>query len=346
MADHARQPQPRLTEDVTAAAAEGMDFFELLRRLERGGRLFGRGSRPDREPARLGQQLRLGFAVRDVAALTPAAERTPARVSTALFGLLGPEGPLPLHLTRWALDRLAQRWFVAGVEGATSDTTFVDFANLLQHRMIALYYRAWADQTPAVQEERASDGRMRTILAALAGADGPALRGEKLAQAASLGHQIFGPERLAGLLSAALGVPVEIEEFVGAWSEIPRRLQSRLGAAHAALGRGATVGPRVYSRQNRIEIRVGPLTLSDYEDFLPGGARLATLRQALLHGIGETLDVDFRPILRGADVPAARLGAVRIGRTAWIAPPRALDARDLRLRAVVGLGTEAAREAA
>ena len=199
MADHARQPQPRLTEDVPAAGAEGMDFFELLRRLERGGRRFGHGSRPDREPARLGQHLRLGFAVRDVAALTPAAERTPARVSVALFGLLGPEGPLPLHLTRRALDRLAQRWFVAGVEGATSDTTFLDFANVLQHRMIALFYRAWADQTPAVQEERASGGRMRTILGALAGADGAALRSEKLAQAASLGHQVLGPERLAGL---------------------------------------------------------------------------------------------------------------------------------------------------
>ena len=41
-------------------SAEAMDFFELLRRLERGGRLFGRGARPDREPARLGQALRLG----------------------------------------------------------------------------------------------------------------------------------------------------------------------------------------------------------------------------------------------------------------------------------------------
>ena len=59
MADHDRQPQPGLNPDQ-------MDFFELLRRLEGDGRLFGYGGRPDREPARLGQELRLGFAIREL----------------------------------------------------------------------------------------------------------------------------------------------------------------------------------------------------------------------------------------------------------------------------------------
>ena len=345
MADHARQPQPGVN-GVSVPSAEAMDYFELLRRLERDGQLFGRGSRPDREPARLGQELRQGFSVRDVAALVPATERTPARVSAALFGLFGPEGPMPLHLTRWMLDRLAQRWFTAGVEGATSDSTFLDFANALQHRMFALFYRAWADQAPAVQEERAGGGRMRAILAAMAGAAAPSLRAEKLGQAAALGHQVLGPERLAGLVRAAVGAPVEIEEFVGAWSEMPRRLQTRLGGAHAGLGRGATLGPRIFARQSRIEIRIGPLSLADYREFLPGGARLETLRTAVLHGIGEILDVDFRPLLRAAEIPAARISAVQVGRTAWLTPARAADARDLRLRAIVGLAAEGARAAA
>ena len=345
MADQARQPQPGLSGDPVPGA-EAMDFFELLRRLERDGRLFGRGGLPDREPARLGQELRLGFAVHDVAALTPETARAPARVSAALFGLFGPEGPMPLHLTRWMLDRLAQRWFTAGVEGATSDSTFLDFANALQHRMRALFYRAWADQTPAVQGERSGGGRMRTILTAMAGAGGPSLRAEKLGQAAALGHQVLGPERLAGLVQAAVGAPVEIEEFVGAWSELPRRLQTRLGGVHAGLGRGAALGLRIFSRQSRIEMRIGPLPLAGYLDFLPGGSRLESLRDAVLHGIGETLDVDFRPLLCAAEIPSARLGSVQIGRTAWLTPARAADAGDLRLRAIVGLASEGARAAA
>ena len=75
-------------------------------------------------------------------------------------------------------------------------------------------------------------------------------------------------------------------------------------------------------------------------------ARLETLRTAVLHGIGETLDVDFRPLLRAAEIPAARISAVQVGRTAWLTPARAADARDLRLRAIVGLAAEGARAAA
>jgi type VI secretion system protein ImpH len=330
---------------MTHPPAEAMDFFELLRRLETRGLLFGRGGRPDREPARLGQEVRLGFAIRDVARLAPAEGDVPARVTVSLAGLLGPEGPMPLHLTRWVLDRLSQRWFAAGVEGATADTTFRDFADLCQHRVLALYYRAWADQRPEVQAERGSGGRVHAMATALAGA-AHALGPVKLGQAPALAHQVFGPERLTGLLTAAVGVPIQVREFVATWSAIPKRLQTRLGTAHAVLGRGAATGPRRFERQGRVELRLGPLPLGDYRAFLPGGRRLATLRLALLHAIGETLDVDVRPILRRADIPAARLGAAELGRVAWLCPGRARDADDLRLRAVVGLPAEPESEAA
>ena len=55
--------------------------------------------------------------------------------------------------------------------------------------------------------------------------------------------------------------------------------------------------------------------------------------------------MDVRPVLRARRNPAARLGAARLGRIAWL-PRRAADAADLRLRAVVGLAAEGARAAA
>ena len=341
MADNGRQPQP----DLSGRPIEQMDFFELLRTLEGGSGSFGYGGRPEREPARLGQELRMGFATHDVSALRPGSEGVPPRVTVSLLGLLGPEGPLPLHLTRRALDRLAQRWFGGDVEGATSDTTFLDFANMLQHRAMALYYRAWADQHPPVQGERDDAGRVRAMLAALSGAGADEIAPVKLGQAAALGHQVLGPERLTGLVSAAVGLPVRIAEFVGAWAMIPRRLQTRLGRADAALGRGATIGPRNFSRQSRIELRVGPLGLAGYRTLLPGGDRLRALRHAILHGLGETLDVDVRLVLRHAEIPAARLGDAVLGHIAWLAPRRDRDADDLRIRAVVGLAAEGGRAA-
>ena len=261
MADDTRQPLSDLT--GAEAAAEAFDFFELLRVLERDGRLFGHGSLPDMEPARLGQHMRLGFATADLADVEEGKEGGPTRVTVANIGLLGPEGPMPLHLTRWVLDRLSQRWFAGAGARQTSDTTFVDFVNVLQHRMIALFYRAWADAQPAVQVERRSDDRVRSMLRSMAGIGLPGtagpetqeLDGVKLSQAAALARQVDGAERLTLFLSEAFAVPVKLEEFVGVWLPVPARLQSRLGRAHAAIGKTATIGPRTFNRQSRIELR-------------------------------------------------------------------------------------------
>jgi type VI secretion system protein ImpH len=353
MADGAGQSLPHL-EDATPLS-ETFDFFELLRRLEREGRLFGRSGRLAREPARLDQHVRLGFSPRDVMQFTPEGETTPARVTVANFGLLGPEGPMPLHLTRWVMDRLSQRWFAGQEAKETSDTTFVDFVNVLQHRLTALFYRAWADATPAVQVERADGDRLLAMLRSMAGIglagtrekDSPGagigLDRVKVAQSASLAIQRDGPERLTQFLGEAFGVSVRLKEFVAAWLPVPASLQTRLGATYASLGRAATIGPRTFSRQSRIEILVGPLDLRTYLSFLPGSGRLGLFKRAVRDLIGEGLDVDLRLVLARPEVPPARLGAVQLGRTAWLpAANHAPDADDLRLRAIVGWRPEAA----
>jgi type VI secretion system protein ImpH len=353
MADDARQSFPDL--DRHEALSETYDFFELLRRLEHEGRLFGHSGRPDREPARLGQHVRLGFAVQDVVEFRQATDKVPARVTVANLGLLGPEGPMPLHLTRWVLDRLSQRWFAGANAQHTSDTTFVDFVNILQHRMIALFYRAWADAHPAVQVERSVGGRVRTMLEAMAGiglpgtknAGEPELDAVKLSQAAALASQVDGPERLTLFLAQAFNVPVQLKEFVAAWLTVPKTLQSRLGGDHVALGRSATIGPRTFSRQSRVELRVGPLNYEEFKALLPGSRRLEMLKRALRDLLGGQFDVDLRLVLARDEVPCGRIGGAQLGRTAWLARPGDKgDAEDMRMRAVVGWRPEFAEVAA
>ena len=367
MADDARQSLPDLDKldlDRVEELSDAFDFFELLRRLERRGGLFGYSGQADREPARLGQHVRLSFSAKDVVEFREAKDKTPggdkssgkvgapARVTVANLGLMGPEGPMPLHLTRWVLDRLSQRWFTGADAQQTSDTTFVDFVNILQHRMIALYYRAWADAHPAVQVERGVGGRVRAMLEAMAGIGLPGTQNTdldtvKLRQAASLASQVDGPERLTLFLAEAFKVPVQIKEFIAAWITIPTGLQTRLAKAYAGLGRGATIGPRVFNRQSRIELRVGPLGYEDFKAFLPGGQRFKLFKQAVRDMVGESLDVDLRIVLARDAVPPARIGAVQLGRTAWLArPPERGDADDMRLRTIVGWRPELAEVAA
>ncbi|TIR30642.1 MAG: type VI secretion system baseplate subunit TssG [Mesorhizobium sp.] len=355
MADDARQSLPDLDKfdpDPAEGLDDTFDFFELLRRLEQRGGLFGYSGQADREPARLGQHVRLSFSAKDVVEFREAKDRTAARVTVANLGLMGPEGPMPLHLTRWVLDRLSQRWFTGADARQTADTTFVDFVNILQHRMIALYYRAWADAHPAVQVERAVGGRVRAMLEAMAGiglpgTHNPDLDAVKLRQAAALASQVDGPERLTLFLAEAFKVPVQIKEFVAAWMTIPATLQTRLAQAYAVLGRGATIGPRVFSRQSRIELRVGPLGYEEFKAFLPGGQRLKMFKQAVRDMVGESLDVDLRIVLAREAVPQPRIGAVQLGRTTWLARPAERgDADDMRLRTIVGWRPEMAGVAA
>ncbi|WP_210528250.1 type VI secretion system baseplate subunit TssG [Rubellimicrobium arenae] len=340
MADDARRPGDDL---IAPDRAASMGFFELLRRLEASGGRFGRGGPPDREPARLGQSARLAIATGDVAQVRVG--DGPPRVDVEVIGLLGPEGPMPLHLTRWILERLSQRWFETGRDQATADRTALEFCNMLQHRMIGLYWRAWGDAQPAVHLGRGPGaGRIGATLAALAGVGLPGLRppggpmadteAVKLDHATRIAHQLPGGERLTVPLADLLDAPVRLKEFVAAWIDIPVPLQTRIARDHARLGRGAVVGERVFSRQDRIELRVGPVGLKAFVRLADDRSLRRRLRHLVLHLVGREVDVDLRPVLHRDEVPEPRLGQVALGRTAWLPTRRAADRDDLSLRRI------------
>ncbi|MEX5729115.1 type VI secretion system protein ImpH [Rhodovulum iodosum] len=338
MADDAGPSRPDLTE--SSALPPGLEaaetgFFQLLRLMETDTHRFGRDGGPEREPARLGQALRLSFATRDVESMSAG---TPPVIEVNVLGLLGPEGPMPLHMTRWVMARLSNRWFAGDKAGASSDTAFLDFCNLLQHRMIALYWRAWADARPEVQIAHGSGGGTGAMIRALAGVGLPGgecdgLRGDRhaLRHATSLAQQVQGVERLTRYLSDVIGAPVDLREFVGVWTPIPARLQTRLGQAHAGLGTGAVAGSRSFARHARVEIVVGPLDLPRFTALMQDGPARGDLRRAVLFALGHEIGADLRLVLAADDVPAARLGASRLGRTAWLTPRAPRDADDLRL---------------
>jgi type VI secretion system protein ImpH len=206
-----------------------------------------------------------------------------------------------------------------------------------------------------VQVERGVGGRVRSMLESLGGIGLPGTLNQedaladlvKLRQAGALAQQVDAPEKVTQLLTELFGVPVKLNEFIATWIEIPEALQSRIGRAYASLGRGATIGPRVFSRQGRIEIRIGPMALDNYKSFLRDGHRLPAMKRAVRDLLGEQFDVDLRVVLDRDEVPAPRIGAIQLGRTVWLARPRERgDADDMRLRTIVGWRPEPAGIAA
>lgn len=353
MADDDRHPRPDLTPAPLPDIAR-TDFFELLRQLETATMRFGRAGGAEAEPARLGQLPRQSFAVSDVADMTPG---RPGRnggkpvIAVNLLGLIGPEGAMPLHLTRWIIARQSSRWFSGTDSGATADTSFLDFVNMLQHRMLALYWRAWADARAGIHIAHDDGGRVMAMLRAMAGIGLPGthgsdswLDGASLGHATSLVQETRSPERLTRFLESVLEVPVTLAEFVGTWIDIPDHLQTRLGVRHHGLGTGAVIGARRFDRQSRAEIRLGPLSRAQFDHFTNDPQSRVRLRHALVFAQGSDMDFNLRLILAASEVLPARLGHCRIGRTVWVDPKTGVDADHLCFHDIIRTAAADVRE--
>jgi type VI secretion system protein ImpH len=305
------------------------DFFQALRRIEcEYAELprFGHSVRLVDDPLRLGQQPDCAFAPSTLAALTPAENDRPARLEQHFFGLGGPNGPLPLHLTEYVRER----------ERNHADSASKRFLDVFHHRLLSLFYRAWAEARPAVSHDRPDDDYWSARLAALCGRGMPSLLNQglipdtaKLHFSGHLSAQTRYPDGLKAILKDYFGLPVEIEEYVGQWLELPER--SRVGVTANQLGIDFCIGRHVWDRQHTFRIRVGPLTLDEYRGMLPDGEPFKHLVAWVAEYLGHELDWDLNLILQQPQIPTLQLnGELRLGFNTWLGQPKE-DADDLIL---------------
>lgn len=317
-------------------AASQHDLFHVLRWLDAlsgANALIGRASHPREEPVRLGQEPSLCFAPSLVATVAArSASSAPARVTIRGLGLFGPNGPLPHHLTEHAHER-AQTF---------GDATFTAFADLFHHRLIALFYRAWADAQVVVDHDRPGPARIDAYIANLigktdrGGEDDERLRRHSLYFHA--GHwvrQTRNPSGLARVLSADFGVPAQIEEHIVHWMRIDERARTTLNARgpHVRLGAGAMLGRAVRDAQSRFRIVLGPMSYARYRSFLPGGQHARRLAQWVREYVGAEFAWDVQLELAAHEVPRHALGSTeRLGQSMWLGQRLSREpARDLRL---------------
>ena len=340
MAGADRRPSPALSAPAAGEARALLarlvaepwrfDFFQALRVIEAAHPdrpPLGRGRRAADEPARLGQPPEQAF---------PPAERLRAeldgagrlRVAQRVLGLFGPHGPLPLWVTARARAQARQE----------ARGTLADFADLFHHRLVALYYRAWAEARPAVEQDRGPASRTTARLRALGGL-GLGDRPDRLGVPDRFLLHVAGllllgsrpPEALERALALWLAMPARVLELQPAWLEVPERWRARLGAAR--LGESSVLGRAVFDRAHRFRVRLGPMGRADLEALLPGGALLPVVL-ALVHLLqGRELDFDLQLVVRREEVPVARLdGRTRLAWTSWLdVAVRARDADDLVL---------------
>lgn len=312
------------------------DFFQALRRIEclRGDLpRWGESRHAGEDPVRFAQEPSLAFAPSTLASFEPGDGERRARLQVRFFGLFGPQGPLPLHLTEYARDRLRN----------SGDPTFTRFADLFHHRLLSLYYRAWASARPAVQYDRPESDRFAVYVGSLFGMGLASLRRRdsvldraRLHFAGSFAAPARNAEGLQGILSGFFEMRVRIEPFIGHWIPLPEGSQGRVGAS--ALGVNTFAGNRVWDCQHKFRIVFGPLSLADFSRLLPGGESLERLAALVCAYVGDELIWDLNLVVKREEVPSIKLGEQgRLGWTTWLlSRPVDQDVRDLVLNPVAG----------
>lgn len=309
------------------------DFYQAMRQLEAAHAeqpRLGLGRSPAEESFRLGQDPSMAFAPASLSAVAAPHGRRPARIEVRFFGMLGPNGPLPLHLTEHARNRLYH----------FGDATFTRFLDVFHHRFLSLLYRAWAQAQPTVSLDRPGEDSFGSYVGALVGIGLPSLRDRdalpdfaKLAHAGHFNRQVRNSEGLGKLVSAHFQCPVEVEQFVGHWMALDQDDCLALGERRHGLGVSAVLGRKVWDRQGKFRLRLGPLRRDAYDALLPGGSGIRALAACVHNYAGMEYFWDARLVLKAAEVPVARLdGRVRLGYTAWLGKRRvSWDADDLIL---------------
>ena len=332
------QSGTKLLQDI-AALPHRHDFFRALRWIEaRHAHLprLGTARRPQDEPVRFAQTDDLDFAPASIARLKLEDRSGRPRMEVRFFGLFGPNGPLPLHLTAYARERRLHK----------GDETFGRFADMFHHRLLLLFYRAWAQAQPTVSLDRPAEDRFADYIGALAGVGGKAWRGRdaapdhaRLAFAPILARQARNADGLAQLLSRYLGMAVRVQQFVGRWMPLPRSERTRIGQpaaqrrqSMAQLGASAVLGSAVFDRQHHFSIHVGPLAEQAFAALLPSGSALPALQALVRQYVGLEFAWDLQLTLHPGAVPAAQLGRQgRLGWTTWLRAPLRTEVVTLQL---------------
>jgi type VI secretion system protein ImpH len=337
MAAASGRPRPSLIERLFKEP-ERFRFFQAVRLLERASargvakvgraehrRTIGEDADPAAEVVRFRALPSLSFPPAEIASLKESEEHGP-EMTVTFMGLAGPTGVLPQHYTGTIIRTVREK-----------SLSLRDFLDVFNHRLVSLFWRAWAKyRLPIAYEHgagRGGDG-ITAALRALTGIGGEQLRGRARVDDETLlhfaGHMGHFPRSAAGLgamLTDYFGRPVRVQQFFGRWLPLAAGEQSRLASreepsgAYCALGVDATLGERVWDVQGSFRLHIGPLSYAQFLRFMPEGDDLTRLGELTKLYVGPDLSFDVQLTLKKEDVPTLRLGgggAPRLGWNTWL----------------------------
>ncbi len=309
---------------------EFLQLLHLIMRLAPERVAIGRQGPPRQEAVALRPSLSLAFPVADIESAgwreDAATPRGQLHLTTTFLGLYGSDSPLPTHFTEALLPEQPDDELVRG------------FLDLFHHRLLSLLFRVWEKYRYYVTLRPTADDPISFALRGLSGVATtdtlerlgvPPLR--LFRYAGLLNQRPRSAVGLEGLLSDYFGgAPCAVISCVGRWLPLSPGQQNRLGRANCGLGAEPApghppgvllLGERKHDRSGKFRIRIGPVGLREFEQFIPGQPGAEELRRIVSYFLSDPLLFEVEVILRGEEVPEqqfAERGVIgRLGWSSW-----------------------------
>ena len=304
-------------------------LFQLLRLLESrtpsGPPLGGSGPARD-ERIRLRPSTGLGFPCTETVAVETkqSPEGTARTIVTAnITGLYGVGSPLPRSYAQQVLLQ-------DDVEPQQRD-----FLDLIHHRVLSLWYRAFRHQRYELSFDQRGDDPLSRSLLDFIGISGTAtadeLGTEPLRLLRYLGlfaARTRTAQGLTTLLHEELQLPIRVESAPLRWMTLPKDQWPKLSSKpqeRAALGRDLVIGSRHLDRMTSLRIHIGPVSYDTLLNLCPNGplqARLVSLARCYLR---QPLDLTLAVQIPKAEMAKQRLGGAQpgvLGRPSVVGSPQ------------------------
>ena len=301
------------------------DFFELVRRIGHDRPdlpRLGKAARPTQENVRFGQTPYLHFPPTEVAEIRQGNGNAEALIMTYFFGLLGVNGPMPLEFTDYVFQRSHNYY----------DQTWRRFLDIINHRFLTLFYRAWAENEQAVSFDRADDDKITDIIRALAGTPSDMFSVNRTFPyltanfANHFGRFIKSRSSLEEILSHVVKADLKINDFVVSSYDIPKNARCRLGNRETSvLGQNIQLGRTYMSATREFEIEIGPMSFTESIKWMPGTKGFDLINKIVTAYLDRPLGYSLTFIVIGKTVPEVRFEGidkgVRLGRGFFIGRP-------------------------
>ena len=303
-----------LTTDSDELYKQG--FAPLLRYLDANAPLasrIGYSVSPKQDCVRFGQTPLLHFHSSAFTQISFNNKSGEYKLKNSYWGLFGINGPLPTHLTEYAIERNYR----------LKDKTLTEFLDVFHHRFISLFYRAWADAQPTVSHDRPEHDSFKKRLTALSGETNDL---EDVFQPNNNIHEYLAglysqknrsATTLSQILSAFLSLEVAIEEFQGTWHKLQPHEKTKLMQSNSTLGIDCILGERTYQRTFNFAINIGPVAYPEYIDLLNNKQRLKTVIELTQKAVGQEFQFSINIILQAYQTQTSQLGSAKLGINSW-----------------------------